>query len=123
MNKGWVLVIALFAVLCAFSLAADTESGNPKWVDDLIARFSSQPVGNPPQSIYCYEYKSQTVYYVPPQCCDQFSNLYDAEGKVLCAPDGGFTGRGDGRCTDFEKARKNEKLIWKDSRSSGGRKR
>jgi hypothetical protein len=87
------------------------------WINKLIATFTSEPVGNPPQSIWQYEYKGQTVYYVPPQCCDQFSTLYDAAGNVICAPDGGYTGHGDGQCTDFFTERKNEKLIWQDSRT------
>ena len=56
-------------------------------------------------------------YYVPPQCCDQFSTLYDADGAVICAPDGGITGRGDGKCPDFFQSRTNEKLFWEDSRT------
>jgi hypothetical protein len=116
MDKGCIISIALFAALCMAPLASSTESGNPAWVDDLIALFSAQPVGNPPQSIYSYEYKGQTVYYVAPQCCDQYSRLYDAEGTLLCAPDGGIIGSGDGRCPDFCKERKNERLIWRDHR-------
>lgn len=88
----------------------------PGWVNQLIAEFQSEPVGNPPQSIWSYEYNGQTVYYIPPQCCDQFSILYDSTGYIICAPDGGFTGRGDGQCPDFFQERKNECLIWQDSR-------
>jgi hypothetical protein len=117
MSRGWFFITALLAVLCTFAPVGSTQSANPSWVDELIARFTAAPVGNPPLSIYRFEYKDRTVYYVPPQCCDQFSSLYDAEGKIICSPDGGFTGRGDGRCTDFEKERTNERLIWKDSRT------
>jgi hypothetical protein len=94
-----------------------TQSDNPEWVDELIRKFKSEPVGNPPQSIWRYDYKGQVVYYIPPQCCDQFSTLFDAEGNVICAPDGGFSGTGDGRCPDFFTKRTNEKLIWKDTRT------
>ena len=120
MNKRQFFIIALFVVSCALASAASTQSENPAWVDELIERFAAEPVGNPPQSIYRYEYKGRTVYYVPAQCCDQFSTLYDAAGKVVCAPDGGFTGSGDGRCMDFSKERTEEHLIWKDKRSNGG---
>lgn len=88
----------------------------PDWVNDLIIKFKSEPVGNPPQSIWQYTYKKQIVYYVPPQCCDQFSTLYDKDGNIICAPDGGMTGSGDGKCPDFFEERTNEKLIWKDER-------
>ncbi|MBU1099231.1 MAG: hypothetical protein KKA84_02420 [Bacteroidetes bacterium] len=85
-------------------------------MEELISEYQNQPVGNPPQSIWQYTYEGQLVYYVPPQCCDQFSVLYDKEGDYICAPDGGITGRGDGQCPDFFSDRKNEKLIWRDSR-------
>jgi hypothetical protein len=89
----------------------------PMWVIFLIMKFQSELVGNPPQSIWQYEYKDQIVYYVPPQCCDQYSVLYDSIGYVICAPDGGFTGTGDGNCPDFNWERKNGILIWQDSRT------
>jgi len=108
----------LFFILFLVSFCSDplSSTGNPQWVDDLIAEFKSQPVGNPPQSIWRYSYKDRVVYYVPPQCCDQFSTLYDSKGNVICAPDGGFSGRGNGKCTDFFRTCNNEKLIWKDNR-------
>ena len=30
------------------------------------------------------------------ECCDQFSDLLDAEGNLIGHPDDGITGRGDG---------------------------
>lgn len=90
---------------------------NPDWVSALILQFESEPVGNPPQSIYRYRYKGETVYYVPPQCCDQFSMLHDSLGRKICAPDGGLTGGGDGRCTDFFTLRTDEVLVWRDTRT------
>ncbi len=103
----------------ATPLPAATEpaaSGNPKWVDDLIAQWQSEPAGNPPRSIARTEYKGQTVYYVRAPCCDQYNLLYDAQGNVLCAPDGGFTGKGDGKCSDFGTQGKKMQVIWQDSR-------
>jgi hypothetical protein len=117
MKKKLILIailLPLFLISCTHSTAPDE---NPDWVKNLIATYGKASVGNPPQSIRQYEYNGQTVYYVPPQCCDQFSTLYDANGKVICAPDGGFTGQGDGKCSDFFQERKNEKLIWQDSRT------
>lgn len=112
------------AVSCLLSLLLAPACGGtvtspstlPGWVVALIAQFQSAPVGNPPQSIYRYTYKGQTVYYVPPQCCDQYSTLYDAGGQVLCAPDGGIDGRGDGKCPGFLQERTDGALVWRDSR-------
>lgn len=107
------VIILLFLVGCSQT----TQSSNPAWVDQLIHKMGSDQVGNPPQSIWSYEYNGQLVYFVPAQCCDMYSNLYDASGNVICAPDGGFTGKGDGKCTDFLDKRTNEQLIWQDSRT------
>lgn len=108
-------IIAVIILLAACSQA--TQTGNPQWVDQLIKKFESEPVGNPPLSIWRYEYNNQTVYYVPAHCCDVYSVLYDASGNVICAPDGGIAGKGDGKCPDFSSQRSNEQLIWKDSRT------
>ncbi len=111
----------IFSIFCIYFFnigCTDVNSPEnpPHWVNELISEYQSQPLGNPPQSIWQYTYMGETVYYIPPQCCDQFSELYDKEGDSICAPDGGISGHGDGRCPDFFKERKNEKLIWKDSR-------
>ena len=107
-------LVFLIIILSCNPISSSNE--NPEWLNNLIQKFESESVGNPPQSIWQYEYKGQIVYYVPPQCCDQFSTLYNKNGDVICAPDGGFSGHGDGNCPDFFKERTNEKLIWKDTR-------
>lgn len=90
----------------------------PEWVKQLIAAFESHPVGTPPQSIWEYRYHDSTVYYVPPQCCDQWSVLYNEHGVVIGAPDGGIAGGGDGRCPDFMTVKTHERLIWLDPRGA-----
>ena len=107
------MILIAFLVGCTPS----TSTSSPEWVVQLIQKFEHELVGNPPQSIWSYEYHKQVVYFVPAQCCDQFSTLYDASGTALCAPDGGLTGKGDGKCTDFFDQRSNEQLVWKDSRT------
>jgi hypothetical protein len=42
--------------------------------------------------------------------------LYDAKGKILCHPEGGITGKGDGKCANFDKRKTNEQLVWQDPR-------
>jgi hypothetical protein len=88
----------------------------PAWVNEKIEQFQNEPVTNPPREIYQYEYNGKTVYFVPQICCDVPSILYDVNGNVLCHPDGGITGGGDGLCTDFMNTRNNEKIIWQDNR-------
>ena len=88
----------------------------PVCVKVLIEKFKSEPVSNPPRKIYSYMYDQMKVYYVPPICCDQFSDLYNDSCRIMGHPDGGFTGRGDGKPRDFESARPTEKLLWEDTR-------
>jgi hypothetical protein len=111
-----LLFLTVLAILGG--CAGAPQNGNPDWVNRLIVGFQSAPVANPPQSVWRYDYKGQTVYYTPPQCCDQFSILYDTSGVRMCAPDGGIAGHGDGKCPDFLTERKNGELIWKDSRGA-----
>ena len=117
------LTLACLGMFCMISGFTCTDtvleplSGHPAWVDDLIRTYTDAPVGNPPQSIWQYAYNGSIVYYVPPQCCDQYSDLYDFFGKIIAHPDGGITGTGDGRAADFMAKRTNEVLIWKDDRT------
>lgn len=88
----------------------------PLCIQQKIKAMQSEPVRNPPASIWQYEYQGQLVYYIPPPCCDFYSQLFDSECNLICAPDGGITGKGDGKCPDFSKLAKNPKLIWEDKR-------
>jgi len=88
----------------------------PSCIQKLIKEFQGEEKQNPPRKIYSYMYKGSTVYYVTAPCCDFFTDLYDKNCNLMGHPDGGITGRGDGKFTDFIKLRSNEKLIWKDGR-------
>jgi len=113
--KQVLLICLVLVVFLTGCLSAHPT--NPRWVDQLITTFENDPVGSPPQSIWRYEYKGQEVYFIPAQCCDQYSKLFDSSGNLLCAPDGGFIGKGDGRCPDFFSLRTDEILIWGDPRT------
>ncbi len=111
-------VVAVGVALAA-SCSGVTAVGEPipPWLDSLIARLESEPVANPPAYIARYRYRGRTVYYLPGRCCDVWSVLFEATGSVLCHPDGGISGGGDHRCTDFFAARTDERIIWRDSRT------
>ena len=106
----WVLLTV--AVGCSPS----EEDHHPEFVEKLIVRFESGPKQNPPGSIWRYHYNGRVVFYVPPSCCDVPSALYDGDGNLICAPDGGLTGDGDGRCPDFFRARTQGSRVWVDGR-------
>jgi hypothetical protein len=108
------LLAALSLIGCAGIMAPGDDV--PSWVASLIRQMEAEPVSDPPAFIARYEYRGAEVYYVPPSCCDVPSTLYDASGTVICHPDGGFSGDGDGRCPDFLAERRNEKIVWRDRR-------
>ena len=112
-------------LLIAFLLAVGCEARNPAapgrlpdWLTSLTAQLGAQPVANPPAFIARYDYRGEIVYYLPPRCCDVWSTLYNAQGTILCHPDGGVGGNGDGRCPAFFSERTNELIIWRDPRGS-----
>ena len=84
----------------------------------MIRELEKDAPANPPARVYRYIYKEQEVYYLTSRCCDIPGKVYDVEGNLLCEPDGGITGQGDGRCPDFAETRTNETLIWEDKRES-----
>lgn len=82
----------------------------------MIKKYAKEEKQNPPKSIYSYQYNGQKVYYVTPPCCDFFSELFDSNCKLMGNPDGGFSGKGDGKFPDFHQKKTNEKLVWEDQR-------
>lgn len=91
-------------------------TARPGWLKAKIDAHLAESKQNPPIQVFRYRYKGAVVYYETSPCCDQYTNLYDQKGKLLCHPDGGLTGRGDGNCSDFNKNKTEEKLVWQDPR-------
>lgn len=110
-----IRIPTLLALACLGCARADPEV-NPQHVERLIEAYGKAPVTNPPASIWRYSYRGKTVYYVPPSCCDVPGALYDTSGNPVCGPDGGISGRGDGKCPDFFERRTDEHLVWRDAR-------
>lgn len=84
----------------------------PKCIKNKIDSFKVKPAHEKPQRVVEYIYKGKKVYYVVMPCCDFYNEVYDTNCKLLGSPDGGFTGRGDGKLPDFFTEATNEKLIW-----------
>jgi hypothetical protein len=96
--------------------SVDDTVKRPAWLNERIQKIQAEMVANPPVQIFRYLYNNQVVYYETAPCCDFFTTLYNADGKVICQPDGGITGKGDGKCPDFLQKRVRERLIWQDPR-------
>jgi hypothetical protein len=115
-KRSIVLVLSMIAGCTDSPAAPDTSSSSPAWVTALVRQLETNPVANPPSFVARYDYKDQDVYFVPQRCCDVMSVVYRADGAVMCHPDGGLNGKGDEMCADFLAERRNERIIWRDSR-------
>lgn len=65
--------------------------------------------------IWQHEHNGEVVFYVPLArilCCDMMSELYNAKGEMICKPDGGIAGSGDGKCLDFVSLRSTGVRVW-----------
>jgi hypothetical protein len=111
-----LLGIAALLAACDASVTAPAADEHPAWLQAMVAELKRRPPGQPPGAVYRYRYRGRVVYHLPPQCCDAPGALYDAAGRYLCAPDGGFLGIGDGRCLDFRTNRTDGRLVWQDPR-------
>jgi len=90
----------------------ETNAAIPTCIKNKIDSFKLKEAHEKPQKVVEYVYKGKKVYYVVMPCCDFFNEVYDDKCRYLGAPDGGFTGKGDGKIPDFFEMAKNEKLVW-----------
>ena len=113
---------SIFIIICLalFVITGCRKDGiledTPTCIKDKITKMQNESVTSPPSKVYEYTYKKQLVYFIPQFCCDFPSELYDENCTLICEPDGGFTGNGDGKCTDFFKKRTGKRLVWADPR-------
>ena len=104
---------------CGSKKEKEAAAGNsdtmalPACVQKLIDDAKKEEPPMPPVQVDEYLYKGKKVYLFTAQCCDFYNMVYDDSCKTLCAPSGGFTGKGDGKCPDFDSTAKLVRTIWK----------
>jgi hypothetical protein len=96
--------------------AANEQVELPVWLQAIIKKEQELPVANPPARIFKYMYQGKSVFYLTSRCCDRPGQLFDEQGNLMCEPDGGITGQGDGRCSGFFIDKTDEIFIWEDKR-------
>jgi hypothetical protein len=85
----------------------------PACVQRLIDEAKKEDPPMPPVQVDEYLYNGKKVYLFTAQCCDFYNIVYDDSCRNICAPTGGITGKGDGKCPDFDSTAKLVKNIWK----------
>lgn len=99
--RRWLPVVAIATLAGCSSRPAEESSSGPSpyaadWVAQQIAAFESGAEAS--RVIGKVVHDGAPLYLIDSPCCDLFNFLYTAEGKVFCAPSGGFAGHGDGKC-------------------------
>lgn len=93
-----VAIISLFAGCTKLDLPITV----PNCVEQDIKRFERQDGGfGNAIAVSQWQVDGKIYYYYQLDCCDQYNYLYDEECNLVCAPDGGFGGTGDGNCPEF----------------------
>lgn len=99
--KYSILILVLASFSCSKHILQTKEL--PLCIQKKIEFFKSELKGNPQRSIIQYTYHKKRVFYIPAQCCDQYSEAFDENCNLIGHPDGGITGRGDGDPANFLK--------------------
>ena len=111
---------SIYILIGLFFLNASCDKSNlnidaPNCIQNEIKKIKNEEMRNPPAQVWKWEVNRQTYYYITSDCCDQYNYLYNNNCDIICAPDGGITGLGDGNCPDFTEPIE-KTLIWKDNR-------
>jgi len=85
-------------VLLFILLIIGCNKANPPTPACIEEKFFNDP--NIKQ-IWEYRWNGHTVYLVNPDCCDQYILVYSLDCEPICAPSGGLSGSGDGKCPNF----------------------
>jgi hypothetical protein len=110
--KNVIIVSTIFLLISCAGNKSQGISGMPPCMITKIEGMKSNPEANQPQSVTQYSYKGAAVFYITAGCCDQFNTVYNSDCDYLGAPDGGITGKGDGKLNDFFVNATNKKVVW-----------
>jgi hypothetical protein len=90
----------------------------PACVTWKIEEIKLAALTNPPTKMRLWKHEGTSYYYITPHAGDVPSQLITANCENVCQPDGGFAGKGDGKCPDFvTKKQYTDALIWEDQRT------
>lgn len=113
--KNLILALFVFAGAIVFSACPQKDIVlYSDCVQALIDSLEAIPVLSPPARVEEWTVGTEKYIYSTSDCCDFFNYLRNLDCEMICAPDGGITGMGDGNCPDLKNVEK--MLIWEDNR-------
>jgi hypothetical protein len=69
-----------------------------------LAKLPSRSLEKRTEPLVRHVLHGKVYYFLRSPCCDLANHLYDEHGNYVCAPSGGFSGRGDGKCPALREA-------------------
>lgn len=106
----YLLVLLMLPFLSASDCNPDSL---PPCIKRIVADARKNEPAGTPEKIDEYLYKGERVFLFTAPCCDQYNTVYDMKCNPVCAPSGGITGKGDGKCPDFGTEAKFVRTVWK----------
>jgi hypothetical protein len=135
LNKAQTIFMKYLLLVLALPMLAATDCGKkktktasgensttdslPSCLRHMIDSAKNDTPPTVPLQVDEYRHAGKTVYYVTADCCDFYNIVYDASCNYICAPNGGFTGKGDGKCPDFFKEATMVRTVWKKEEKKG----
>ena len=114
--KSYLFTAVIFLSIAHKKCSKQQEPTIPSCIQTKIDEIRKQPRWNPPALVEEYSYNGRRIFLFSSNCCDQFNEAVDEACNYVCAPTGGYTGKGDRKCEDFKQNAKFIKLVWKDER-------
>ncbi|WP_242692006.1 DUF6970 domain-containing protein [Aridibaculum aurantiacum] len=115
-NLIYILLACITSCATAKTVKEPAIAAIPPCLQQKIDSIKAQPQWNPPATVEEYTYHGKRVFLLSAPCCDFFSTVVDEDCNYICAPSGGFTGKGDGKCPNFAAEAEFVKVVWKDER-------
>jgi len=114
--KGMILTVLTIASMAYQKCGKTAAERIPACIQARIEEIKKQPKWNPPAQVEEYRYNGKRVFLFSSNCCDQYNEAVDESCNYICAPSGGYTGKGDRKCTDFAEKAELIRVVWKDER-------
>ncbi len=103
--KLWVALGSIVLLGCSSGdVVRHVGPYSARWVRQQIDAYempTSEAVSQVTRKVI---YADKPGYLIPSPCCDKVDYLYDSRGAIVCAPSGGFAGRGDGSSPEASRA-------------------
>jgi hypothetical protein len=109
----FLLILSLSSCKEEDPIVLHFEKEVPKCIEEKIKAEKRVEFGMPHAKVREWKANGKTYYYFFASGEGGFNELHDDNCNILCAPNGGITGKGYGDCPDFA-GPKEKTLVWEE---------